>query len=261
MTKNKDLIFKGDRVALNDSTPWVTYQVHIQRYIFASTLIQKNMKVLDVACGSGYGSNYLVDCCKEIIGLDSSKTAIDYCNTKFKQNNLSFREGDATKMPFENNTFDAIVSFMTIEHIKDFEKFLFECNRTLKEGGIFICATDNKNFTSPFTSHPLNPHHTKEFYPEEFYNFLSLYFKKIKFYGQANHSLGIRKLRYWKNKFISKFSLLISIDKSIQTFLARNHIREEEIANAVLDKRYSVTHFEKRKHRRVMIAVCVKKEI
>lgn len=258
--KSKNLIFKGDRVALNNSTPWVTYQVHIQRYIFASKFIRKNMKVMDAACGSGYGSNYLADYCKEIVGLDTSENAIEYCNTKFKQNNLSFHEGDVTKMPFDDKSFDVIVSFMTIEHVNNHEKFIFECNRVLKNGGMLICATDNKNFTSPYTPYPLNPHHTKEFYPEEFYNLLSNYFKDTKFYGQANHSLGIRKLRYWKNKFISKFSLFASLDNSIQNFLARKHIREEDIKNAIIDDKYGINQFEKRKHKRVMIAVCIKKE-
>jgi len=258
--KKDNSVFRGDRVVLNNSTPWATYQAHIHRYIFASRYLSKDMIILDAGSGSGYGSNYLADYCKYIIGLDISRDAIDYSTKKFNKKNLNFVSGDITDMPFENNTFDIIISFMTIEHINKHDNFLSECNRILKDKGTFICCTDNKNFSSPYSAKPYNPNHTKEFYPEEFHVLLSKYFENIKFYGQTNHSLCIRKLRYWKNKFVFLFPIFKPLNVYIINYLARNRIREEDITLAILNKKFEVNKFEKRKYKRIMIAVCKKRK-
>lgn len=62
----KELEFTGEFVVPN-KTPYATYQEHINRYVFASNFVM-NKIVLDVACGTGYGSNCLLKSAKMVVG-------------------------------------------------------------------------------------------------------------------------------------------------------------------------------------------------
>lgn len=94
------LQFTGERI-VPEKTPYMCFQQHINRYHFASRLV-RNKEVLDIACGTGYGSDYLIkNGAESVIGVDISEEAIDYANNNYKNENLTFIIGDATKLPFE----------------------------------------------------------------------------------------------------------------------------------------------------------------
>jgi 2-polyprenyl-3-methyl-5-hydroxy-6-metoxy-1,4-benzoquinol methylase len=89
---------------------------HVKRYEFAKQFINKENTVLDIACGTGYGSKIISSNCKYIIGVDISNEAIQYAINKYKSRNAEFFIGDF----FENKfTKDIVVSFETIEHISN----------------------------------------------------------------------------------------------------------------------------------------------
>jgi len=114
-----------------------TLKEHRERYIYASKFV-KNMKVLDVACGVGYGSQILLDMgAKECIGVDYSIKAIEYAKSHYKG---KFYVMDATNLRFPNKSFDAVVSFETLEHIKDYLTYFKELKRVLKPNGIIILS-------------------------------------------------------------------------------------------------------------------------
>lgn len=168
-----------DKVPLID---YDDYQKHVLRYYFASKFI-RGKNVLDVACGTGYGSYYLAKKCKRIIGGDKSTDALKYAKKFYKKSNLKFVHLDATKMPFKNSIFDVVISFETLEHIKNYKNFISECKRVLKKNGLFICSTPNKKFFSPFGC-KLTPFHVKEFYFKELKDVIEKYFPDTKFYMQ-----------------------------------------------------------------------------
>ena len=93
---------------------------HVLRYRFAASRIQKGAEVLDIACGCGYGSKILHDARLKITGIDISQDAIEYaaknypgpCYLQAKAEDL----GDLS--------FDAVVSFETLEHLKEPERLL-----------------------------------------------------------------------------------------------------------------------------------------
>jgi ubiquinone/menaquinone biosynthesis C-methylase UbiE len=117
--------------------------------------------------------------------------AVDYARERFGENNkASFVCADAIRLPFADNTFDVVVSFETIEHIRQCRKFLAECRRVLKEDGSLICSTPNRRIFSPNLEKPINTFHVKEFWPEEFYRLLRRYFADITFYGQCDVKLA-----------------------------------------------------------------------
>jgi len=209
--------FTGERCVLGSSDERLIRE-HLIRYNFASKYT-KNKKVLDVACGSGYGSKLLLDNgAKEVIGVDISKESILYAKEKYQQKELGFFRGDATHLKeFKNESFDVIVSFETIEHLKEYHKYLSEINRLLKKKALFLVSTPNKKFSSPNSKKPLNPFHYIEFNLNDFKKILWIHFDYVEIYGQDLQNLyqkflkrlGLylpKKIRYKYNiKKINKY--------------------------------------------------------
>ncbi len=186
----KDMEFTGERV-VPGKTPQTIYDEHIYRYIFAASLTE-NKVVLDVACGTGYGAGYMAEKrAGQVVGADMSMAAVDYARERFGEDNKArFVCANAVKLPFTDNAFDIVVSFETIEHIRQYRKFLAECRRVLKEDGLLICSTPNRRIFSPNLAKPINTFHVKEFWPEEFHRLLRRYFADITLYGQCDVKLA-----------------------------------------------------------------------
>ena len=159
-------------------------QEHIDRYEFAKKYVSEK-SVLDVACGSGYGSFMLSKTAKSVTGVDISIDAIEYAKTNYPASNIQYYSDDATHLLFYDGSFDVVISFETIEHIPDYKTFLKECRRVLKPGGVFICSTPNALVSSP-DGNIENPYHVVEFSYDEFNNILQDHFSTIEVHGQHN---------------------------------------------------------------------------
>lgn len=147
---------------------------HLHRYSIALEFID-GKKVLDIACGEGYGTNLLAQKANHITGIDLDSPIIKKAITKYKQPNISFICGNGENLPFENEAFDVVVSFETIEHIANYKIFLSEIRRVLTQNGLLIISTPNKLNFSDVPNH-INPFHVKEFYQEEFIDLLKTEF-------------------------------------------------------------------------------------
>lgn len=118
---------------------------HIARYTFSTPYV--NGRVLDIACGSGYGSLKVAKDRKEqideIIGVDISEDALQYAVHNYYHPLLTFKQGDAmdSALPQEIGQFDTILSFETIEHVKDDRLFIKRMYDLLKPGGTLILST------------------------------------------------------------------------------------------------------------------------
>ena len=214
--------FTGER-AIPHKTKKSIMNEHLERYKFAKAFI-KNKKVLDIACGVGYGSEILKENAKEIYGGDISKEAIEFAKENYP--GINFSVMDATKIPFKDNSFDAIVSFETIEHFKEYKQFIKEVERVLKKGGLFICSSPNKDITSPFRKKPGNPFHTQEFKVEEFKTMMENSFKNIKIFGQmpVKNDLKFKIKTIFMRTFIYKTLLFFA--KKIIKYRISNNIGE-----------------------------------
>jgi len=259
-----EIEFTGECV-IPSKTPYTTMQQHIGRYVFASNFI-KNKIVLDVACGTAYGTAYLLrKGARKVVGVDVSINAINYAKNHYKSEKLIFVCADATNLPFPNNSFDAVVSFETIEHIKEYEKFLLECKRVLKEDALFICSTPNKRVSSPYTKIPSNPFHVREFYAKEFLCLLSKYFANISLYGQNDINLVKSRIKL----IISRILSIVPGGKNIKGYIKTYILKSKAIpANLVLhanlerdlDKKYRVSEFRGTliKNSSYIVAICYK---
>src|SRR3982750_1352378 len=87
---------------------------HLHRYAIAQDVCAQKI-VLDIACGEGYGSNLIAAKAAKVIGVDIDTGVIESAKSKYKRNNLQYYQGNADNIPCENNFFDVVVSFETIE--------------------------------------------------------------------------------------------------------------------------------------------------
>lgn len=170
-------------------SPKDRYKEHITRYLFARDYVQTKT-ILDIACGSGYGANYLAqNGAKFVVGIDISEKAIAHAKKHYKASNLRFLIGDATCLALKNNSFDVVVSFETLEHIPEYKKYLKETYRVLKPNGPFIVSTPNKKFFPQSGGKPANPYHAIELSLGEFQELLTKQFREITIYGQDYQGL------------------------------------------------------------------------
>ena len=167
-----------ERVDIDRSgSPW--REEHLARYHFAIPYI-KEKQVLDIACGTGFGSELLLsNGAQKVFSADASQEALDASKLRLdtykERSDISIQDG--TRLTFEDSVFDIIVSFETIEHIENYEGFLTELHRVLKHEGTLLISTPNALVTKPVEGKPINPYHIKEFEPEEFITLLKKHFE------------------------------------------------------------------------------------
>lgn len=136
---------------------------HMARYAQASQFIRDGDRVIDVACGLGYGTAQLARNSRpsSLIGLDASEYAVDYANTNFSDVAsvaLNFRVGDAQKLDdMADGSADFAVSVETLEHLPQPELLLAELARILVSGGLLYASVPND--WSDETGEDPNPFH------------------------------------------------------------------------------------------------------
>jgi SAM-dependent methyltransferase len=144
---------------------------HLARYEFAASFAAGS-RVLDIACGVGYGTSMLADAGAAFVdGVDSAAPIIDHAARLYARPNVRFAVADiCAYSPLE--PYDVIVCFETIEHVADYEAALRNLWRLLAAGGTLLISSPNRLVTSPaalsISDRPHNPFHFREFTIEEF---------------------------------------------------------------------------------------------
>lgn len=133
---------------------------HLVRYAWACQFVRRGDRVLDIACGMGYGS-YLVRCNTDagvVVGADNSATSIRYAKASFRTRGLGFRQFDAENLRLLREArFDVVLSFETLEHLREPEKFLRDVSRLLRPCGRVVVSVPND--WSDETGRDPNPYH------------------------------------------------------------------------------------------------------
>lgn len=169
----------GERMIPEFHKGTLIYAEHITRYQAVEELL-KNKIVLDIASGSGYGTNLMAKNAKKVYGVDVDEEAIRYAQDNFSGANIEYKIGDGEKIPLEDNSVDVVVTFETIEHILNYKKFLAEVKRVLRPDGVAIISTPNDlEFAEG------NHFHLHEFVYKELVSLLNRDYKYIDPYFQA----------------------------------------------------------------------------
>lgn len=173
--------FTGERVVpgqVNDNL----WNEHIARYAFASRLA-RSRRVLDMGCGSGYGTAELARHARRAAGVDISAEAVGFAREHFSSPNVGWIAASATALPLPDASFDLIVAFEVIEHLEDWRKLLSEARRLLAAGGQFVVSTPNKiSYAETRGGAGPNPFHVHEFEFEEFHAVLREHFADVRMF-------------------------------------------------------------------------------
>jgi ubiquinone/menaquinone biosynthesis C-methylase UbiE len=177
-----------ERLVIGPNFTADTQQEHLERYRYAAGFA-RDAEVIDIACGSGYGSRMLADAgAKWVRGYDISRDATDYATANYSTANVTFAAGDAQDLAaVADASADLVVSFETIEHLQHVDKYLDEMHRLLKPGGQFIVSTPDRRLAStmyPLRGRPNNPYHVQEFTRRQFEAMLRRRFEIVDFAGQ-----------------------------------------------------------------------------
>jgi ubiquinone/menaquinone biosynthesis C-methylase UbiE len=115
---------------------------HLSRYEFARDFA-KNKRVLDAACGTGYGSALLAELATRVDGVDISHTTVEWARKVYGNEHTAFHAACVEFTPFEHNTFDLVTSFETLEHTLSPATALWEFVRVMKPDGTGIFSVPN----------------------------------------------------------------------------------------------------------------------
>jgi SAM-dependent methyltransferase len=151
------------------------------------------MRVVDLACGEGYGSDLLARSAAEVIGVDANPEAHDHARLRYRRDNLSFRRELVEEF---SEPMDAVVFLQTIEHIQDPDALL---DRIASVAPVAYISTPNRlTLAPPGAKKSDNPWHIREYDATEYRALLSGHFDRVEILGLFHarrlraHELAIR---------------------------------------------------------------------
>jgi len=129
---------------------------HLARYAWAQQFVRPGDRVLDAACGLGYGAAMLADAtlADSVVGVDHDEEAVRYATDHYARDRrrLNFETRDlSTVNDWSRASFDVIISFETLEHLPAPAKFIAECQRLLTPGGRLICSVPNESLDEQYS--------------------------------------------------------------------------------------------------------------
>jgi len=123
------------------------------RYHFAA-IFCSGKEVLEVACGAGQGLGYLASKAKRLVGGDYTKSLVNLAKDYYRDR-VEVQQLDAHQLPFGDKSFDVVILYEAIYYLAKPEGFFQEARRVLRNGGVLLVATVNKDWSefnpSPFS--------------------------------------------------------------------------------------------------------------
>ncbi len=155
----------------------------VERYLFAKQFV-KGQKVVDIACGTGFGSHLLwaEGGARWVLGIDSAPEALSQTARFIVPGTVEFSLARAEQIPAESGSVDVVISAETIEHLEEPGPFLEELRRILRPGGRAVISTPLNNSTTRLQ--PENPYHHREYSTEEFTQLVVRAFGNVELYTQ-----------------------------------------------------------------------------
>jgi SAM-dependent methyltransferase len=166
------------------------YRRHLAAYRWVADRCD-GRRVVDMACGEGYGSAVLAERAREVIGIEANPQVFDHARLKYRRPNLSFRQALVEQFE-EGAPYDAIVFLQTIEHIHDPASLLARLASLLTADGVAYISTPNRlTLAPPGASRSDNPWHVREYSADEYRELLDPHFGAVELVGVFH----ARKLR------------------------------------------------------------------
>lgn len=164
----------AERVS-RDVTDNFVYQRSKLAYVEAAKRVCGD--ILEIGTGTGYGIDIIAPRCRRFVTMDKTRSE----ELAAMPENVEFVQATVPPLPFADESFDYVVSFQVIEHIKCDKEFVREVRRVLKKGGEFIVSTPNRPM-----SLTRNPWHVREYTAEQLGALLST-FTEVEALGVAGN--------------------------------------------------------------------------
>ncbi len=178
------------------TTEWVRYHAnHIWRYIFATNQLRDRgaARVLDAACGVGYGSKHLArELRADVVAVDRDAQALATASKLYADPLITWCQDDCATLVAASayGPFDAVVSMETVEHLPDPSAFLRRCAELATREARLIASTPNSLVTEAQGERNWK-YHEKEYSPEELITLVeSCGWRNPRLYGQRLNSIG-----------------------------------------------------------------------
>ncbi len=178
-----ELSFTGERF-LPGCVGEIAYE-HWHRYAFARRFVA-GKRVLDAACGEGYGTALLSNLASTVVGVDIDAATVAHADARYGDGaRVRFVEGSCAALPLPDASVDVVVSFETIEHLReaDQSRMLDEFARVLVPGGLLVISSPNKRLYSDERGY-VNEFHLNELYRDSFARLLAPAFPAQRWYHQ-----------------------------------------------------------------------------
>ena len=167
---------------------WYRRHLAVYEWIGARVI---GRRVLDMACGEGYGSEVLSRSAASVVGVDANPEAHEHARLRYTRQNLTFERG-LVETHGELGAYDAVVFLQTIEHVQDPVAVLEHFRSLLSPGGVaYISTTNLLTLAPPGAVKSDNPWHLKEYRAAEFEQLCGGVFGNVQLFGLFH----ARKLR------------------------------------------------------------------
>jgi SAM-dependent methyltransferase len=184
------LALTGERTLPDVPAENYWYRRHLIVYEWIAERVA-GQRVLDMACGEGYGSATLARTAASVIGVDANPEAHEHARLRYLADNLSFERGLVETFG-QPQSFDAVVFLQTIEHVQDPVAVLEHFKQLLAPGGVVYVSTPNLLTLAPAGAQKSdNPWHLKEYRAQEFLDLCEGVFDSVELLGLFH----ARKLR------------------------------------------------------------------
>jgi SAM-dependent methyltransferase len=164
--------FTGERLHAGRELFRVDLARHRAAYRFAMAQAA-NSHVLDLGCGSGYGTTELAEVTSFVVGIDRSAP-----DASARKGSARYVRADLNAIPLAPACFDLVVSFQVVEHMRDPTDYLDGIARLLRPNGAALITTLNR-----LTSDGANPYHVHEYVADELGQCLRRHFQKVEMRG------------------------------------------------------------------------------
>ncbi len=174
---------------------WYRRHLAVYEWIGARVL---GARVLDMACGEGYGSAVLARGAASVLGVDANPEAHEHARLRYRSDNLRFERG-MVQTHGTPGAFDAVVFLQTIEHVQDPLEVLRHFRELLAPGGTVYVSTPNLlTLAGPGATKSDNPWHIREYRAHEFDALCRTVFDHVELLGLVHarrlraHELALR---------------------------------------------------------------------
>jgi SAM-dependent methyltransferase len=174
---------------------WYRRHLVVYEWIAAQTA---GRRVVDMACGEGYGSEVLSRTARSVVGVDANPEAHEHARLRYVAPHLRFERDLVERFSEEA---DAVVFLQTIEHVQNPGEILEHFKSMLAPGGVAFVSTPNLLTLAPEGAEKSeNPWHVKEYRAHEFRELCEAHFPHVELLGLfharklAVHEFAIRKL-------------------------------------------------------------------